>query len=179
LRSAIPGDILSNDVKLLHTPETLRRHNKRKSERFPARHNQGGLSVKQTAGTLLYRQMMDGLEVLLVHPSGNYNSKAPWSIPKGEVEKGESLELAARRETIEETGIEPGALVPLGYIEYTKSRKQVHCFTGPVPPGAVPTCASWEIDCSEFVSIAKAKRVIHPDQVALLERLEAALGHHK
>jgi len=40
--------------------------------------------MKQSAGTLLYRQGPDGLEVLLIHPSGNYNRKAPWSIPKGE-----------------------------------------------------------------------------------------------
>ena len=39
--------------------------------------------MKQSAGTLLYRQGPEGLEVLIVHPSGAYNRKAPWSIPKG------------------------------------------------------------------------------------------------
>ena len=39
--------------------------------------------MKQSAGTLLYRDGPDGLEVLLVHPSGWYNRGKPWSIPKG------------------------------------------------------------------------------------------------
>ena len=55
--------------------------------------------MKQTAGTLLYRKVDGVLEVLLVHPAGNYNKKAPWSIPKGLPEESESLEQAARRET--------------------------------------------------------------------------------
>ena len=52
--------------------------------------------MKQSAGTLLYRQGPDGLEVLLVHPSGNYNRKAPWGIPKGLPAADEDLETAAR-----------------------------------------------------------------------------------
>jgi len=38
--------------------------------------------MKESAGTLLYRHTPDGLEVLLVHPSGNYNRGKPWGIPK-------------------------------------------------------------------------------------------------
>ena len=40
--------------------------------------------MRQSAGILLYREGPQGLEVLLVHPSGAYNRRAPWSIPKGE-----------------------------------------------------------------------------------------------
>ena len=36
-----------------------------------------GAAMKQSAGTLLYRQGAEGLEVLLVHPSGPYNRRAP------------------------------------------------------------------------------------------------------
>ncbi|HEY6549113.1 MAG TPA: NUDIX domain-containing protein, partial [Vicinamibacteria bacterium] len=60
--------------------------------------------MKQSAGTLLYRQGPAGLEVLIVHPSGGYNKNAPWSLPKGHPDDGEALEAAARRETLEETG---------------------------------------------------------------------------
>src|SRR6516225_151395 len=73
--------------------------------------------VKRSAGTLLYRQGPKGLEVLLVHPSGNYNRKAPWGIPKGELEGDAGLEETARRETQEETGVTAGELRELGFID--------------------------------------------------------------
>ena len=92
--------------------------------------------MKESAGTLLYRRNNDQLEVLLVHPSGNYNRRAPWGIPKGLREEGEDLESTARRETLEEVGISPGALVPLSSIDYQKSRKRVHCFAGEAPNSA-------------------------------------------
>ncbi len=127
--------------------------------------------MKQSAGTLLYRQGSDGLEVLLVHPSGNYNRKAPWSIPKGEPDPGEGLEAAARRETVEETGVEAGELVPLSAIQYTKSKKMVYAFGGPAPADAAPTCASWEVDQARFVPLAEARRLLHTEQLPFLDRL--------
>lgn len=126
--------------------------------------------MKQTAGTLLYRHGVAEPEVLLVHPSGNYNRRAPWSIPKGEPEGEESLEEAARRETIEETGVEPGQLTSLGHIDYQKSHKRVHCFAGPAPANCVPRCASWEIDGCEFVPLSQARAIIHPDLAVFLDR---------
>ncbi|HEY9676846.1 MAG TPA: NUDIX domain-containing protein [Drouetiella sp.] len=132
--------------------------------------------MKQTAGTLLYRFKKKNLEVLLVHASGNYNKKSPWSIPKGLPDEGEELEAAARRETLEETGVVAGDLEALGYVEYTKSRKRVHCFVGPSPEDAAPSCTSWEVDRAEFVDFDEAKKIIHPDQFELLLRLEDLLN---
>jgi predicted NUDIX family NTP pyrophosphohydrolase len=131
---------------------------------------------KASAGTLLWRGDGDTLEVLIVHPSGRYNARAPWSIPKGEVDEGEDLEATARRETLEETGVEAGALVPLGHIDYAKSKKRVHAFAGPAPGGAAPRCASWEVDRAELVPIARARELLHPDQVAFLDRLVEQLS---
>ena len=133
--------------------------------------------MKQSAGTLLYRGSREALEVLLIHASGAYNRTAPWGIPKGMPDPGESLEDAARRETREETGVVvTGPLVPLDSIVYVKSRKQVFCFAGPAPEGAVPSCASWEIDAARFMSLEEARRRIHPDQAPFLDRLEALLA---
>ena len=129
----------------------------------------------ESAGTLLYRRAGDGCEVLLIHPSGNYNRHAPWGIPKGLVEAGELPEAAARRETAEETGVVAGDLISLGSIDYRKSRKRVHCFAGELPPNAEPTCASWEIDGAEFFAIDEARNKIHVDQAPLLDRLEKML----
>jgi len=129
--------------------------------------------MKQSAGTLLYREGPEGLEVLLVHGSGWYNRKAPWSIPKGLPDPEESdLEATARRETLEETGVEfAGPLVSLGDMTYRKSRKQVHCFAGPAPADAQPHAASWEVDQAAFVPLARARAILHADQQIFLDRL--------
>lgn len=128
----------------------------------------------EAAGTLLYRRRQAQLEVLIVHPSGNYNRHKPWSIPKGLPEEGESLEQAARRETLEETGVTAGPLVPLGFITYAKSGKRVHAFAGECVAGT-PHCASWEVDFAQFVPIEKAREWLHLDQRPLLNQLEALL----
>jgi predicted NUDIX family NTP pyrophosphohydrolase len=132
--------------------------------------------TKQSSGTLLYRNADGHLQVLLVHPSGNYNRGKPWSIPKGLPDPGEDLEAAARRETLEETGVAAGELQLLGSIQYQKSGKQIHCFTGPAPADARPECASWEVDRAEFVPIEQARTLLHPDQVPFLDRLEDLLA---
>jgi predicted NUDIX family NTP pyrophosphohydrolase len=131
--------------------------------------------MKQSAGALLFRNGADGLEVLIVHPSGAYNRNALWSIPKGIPDEDEPLEDTARRETWEETGVRPGELVPLGSMRYTKSRKEVHAFGGPAPADAAPRCASWEVDEARFVPVAEARRLLHPEQVVFLDRLQERL----
>lgn len=133
--------------------------------------------MRQSAGTLLYREGPGGLEVLLVHASGPYNRKAPWGIPKGEPDATETdLERTARRETQEETGVEAGELFGIGNMVYRKSRKRVHCFAGPAPAGADPRPTSWEVDRACFLPLDKARQVIHPDQAVFLDRLLAHLG---
>jgi predicted NUDIX family NTP pyrophosphohydrolase len=131
-----------------------------------------GVPSQQSAGTLLYRRTEAGLEVLLVHPSGGYNRHAPWSIPKGVPNVGEAdLEATARRETLEETDVRAGPLTSLGFIDYQKSRKRVHCFAGPAPADAAPHAASWEIDQARFVPLAEARDFLHADQRVFLDRL--------
>jgi predicted NUDIX family NTP pyrophosphohydrolase len=127
--------------------------------------------MKESAGPLLYRGDLDHLEVLLVHPSGAYNRHAPWSIPKGLPGEESSLEETARRETLEETGVSAGPLVPLGHMDYRKSRKRVHCFAGPAPADANPSCASWEVDQARFLPLKEARELLHPDQCVFLDRL--------
>ena len=128
--------------------------------------------VKQSSGTLLYRRAGKDLEVLLVHPSGAYNRTSPWGIPKGIPDEGEAIEDAARRETWEETGVRvTGPLVSLDSIDYTKSKKRIFCFAGELPPGAVPKCASWEIDGAELLTLDEARKRIHPEQAPFLDRL--------
>ena len=125
-----------------------------------------------SSGTVLYRIVDGAVEVLLVHPAGNYNRRAPWGIPKGAPDPEEALEATARRETLEETGvIVVDPLIDIGYVDYTRSKKRVYGFAGKAPIDAAPTCASWEVDKVEFIEVTRARRIIHPDQAALLDRL--------
>ncbi len=131
--------------------------------------------IKQSAGTLLYRHGAGGWEALIVRPSGP-SARYGWSIPKGIPNKDEELEAAARRETWEETGVTVvGPLTSLESIEYQKSRKRVHCFTGIAPDNADPAVRSWEIDQARFVPLAEARELLHPDQAVFVDRLEAHL----
>jgi predicted NUDIX family NTP pyrophosphohydrolase len=137
--------------------------------------------MRLSSGTLLYRAGTEGLEVLLVHPSGNYNRKAPWSIPKGEpdLEEKDDMEKTARRETWEETGVQAGELFSLGHVDYSKRAKRIFCFAGPAPVEAAPRCASWEVDQAAFVGLPRARQIIHRDQCAFLDRLEERLRDEK
>ena len=112
--------------------------------------------------------------MLLVHPAGNYNRRAPWGIPKGAPDPDEALEATARRETLEETGSDLGPLVDLGHVDYTRSSACMH--SGASSGGTAPRCASWEVDKAEFIEITRARRIIHPDQAVLLDRLQRYLG---
>jgi predicted NUDIX family NTP pyrophosphohydrolase len=131
--------------------------------------------VIESAGTLLYRRLNGQLEVLIVHPWGPYNRRAPWSIPKGRTNPGEDLEAAARRETQEETGVSPGRLRSIGSVELARSRKRIHGFAGPAPEDASPRCDQREVDEARFIPIDRARYLLHPVQVTFLDRLLATL----
>lgn len=76
---------------------------------------------KQSAGIILYRRTLHGLEVLLVHPGGPFWAKkdqGAWSIPKGEYDASEQPLQAAIREFKEEIGFTPsGPFQELGSIK--------------------------------------------------------------
>ncbi len=132
--------------------------------------------MKQSAGILLYVRSEAGISVLIVHPSGAYNRNAPYGIPKGEPNAGEALEAAARREVLEETGVDvTGELRSLDHIDYTRSKKRIHAWAAQLPVGAVPKCASWEIDKAEVLPIEDARKLIHKEQAPFLDRLLALL----
>lgn len=125
------------------------------------------------AGCLVVAEFGGERRFLVVHPSGWYNKKKPYSIPKGLVERNESHDQAALRETREETGLACRILAPLGEIDYRKSRKTVVGFLAePVTPPASTTIAStdWEIDRAEFLPAEEARARLHPDQRPFIDR---------
>lgn len=93
-----------------------------------------------SAGILLYRPTggesgSSGFEVLIAHMGGPYwarKTEAAWTIPKGEFDPdAESPWAAARREFVEELGVDPPEVVyaELGIFPYA-SGKRVVVFVG-------------------------------------------------
>ena len=128
---------------------------------------------KLAAGCLVRAELDGETRYLIVHPSGRYNARKPYSIPKGIVEPGEVPEQTAVRETLEETGIECRILEPLGQIDYVKSRKTVVGYLAEaVTPPAKTTVETidWEIDRAEFLPADEARERLHPDQRPFIDR---------
>lgn len=73
------------------------------------------------AGTVCWRKTKTGgIKVLLIRRVKHKD----WSFPKGKVDRGESLPVAARRETFEETGLLVSLGVNLGTIRYRIGQDQ-------------------------------------------------------
>jgi predicted NUDIX family NTP pyrophosphohydrolase len=133
------------------------------------------------------------LEVLLIHPGGPFWAKrneGAWSIPKGEIEPGETAIDVARREFQEELGASPpdGELSSLGTIRQAGG-KIVHAWSarGDLDTARVKSVTfsmEWpprsgrmqdfpEVDRAAWFDLAEARRMILPSQLPLLERLVA------
>jgi len=68
----------------------------------------------EAAGVVLVRQGDDGPEVAVVHRP----HRSDWSLPKGKLDPGERHEVAAVRETLEETGVSCLLGPSLGHRRY-------------------------------------------------------------
>lgn len=145
-----------------------------------------------SAGLLLFRCGQNVLEVFLAHPGGPFwknKDTGAWTIPKGVVDEGEDVLVAARREFLEETGIEPqGPFRELGTVRQ-KAGKVIHAwawegdanpalvrsntFKIEFPRGSGRMIEVPEVDRCEWFSVVTAREKINPAQVELLDRLQA------
>jgi predicted NUDIX family NTP pyrophosphohydrolase len=147
--------------------------------------------MKQSAGLVLVREQDGRLEVLLVHPGGPFWAKkdlGAWTIPKGEIGKGEDPLTAARREFEEETGMRPeGEAQPLAPRRQAGG-KMVHAWMlrGDIDPALVKSntfSLEWpprsgrrqefpEIDRAAWFTLDEARRRILKSQAPFLDDLE-------
>jgi len=150
--------------------------------------------AKISAGLLMYKRTNGVLKVLIAHPGGPFwkgKDIDSWDIPKGEVNEGEELLEAAKREFREETGIEPkGNFIELGSIK-RKDGKVVHiwAFEGDwngllmvsnhvsmeFPKGSGKIIKFPEMDKADFFTIEEARKRLYPSIKVFLDRLEEKL----
>src|SRR6478672_2176462 len=105
---------------------------------------------KRSAGILMYRQPLAGIELLLVHPGGPLWARkdwGAWSIPKGEYAEDEDPLTVAKRE-----------------------------FELEWPPRSGRKESFPEVDRAEWFSPAAARRKILPAQSEFIARLLTAIA---
>jgi 8-oxo-dGTP pyrophosphatase MutT (NUDIX family) len=89
--------------------------------------------VEVSAGGVVFQQAEGSLRIALA-ARRNRKGELAWGLPKGVIEKGETSDVAALREVLEETGLEAEIVEPLGEIGYfyvwegVRIRKSVHFF---------------------------------------------------
>jgi predicted NUDIX family NTP pyrophosphohydrolase len=146
---------------------------------------------KKSAGLLLFREKVAGLEVLLVHPGGPFRARkdaGSWSIPKGEFQDGEEPLAAAKREFEEELGSAPpaGGFIPLDTVRqpggklvfawavrsgFDPSTCKSNTFSMEWPPKSGRQQEFPEVDRAAWFDVASARSKILKGQAPFLDRL--------
>jgi 8-oxo-dGTP diphosphatase len=128
--------------------------------------------VVQAAGGLVVRRTSGQLEIALVHRPVQHD----WSFPKGKLEAGETLDIAALREVREETGMTCDLLRFIGHTEYVdrKGRPKAVAYWIMAPEGGF-FLPNDEVDEMRWLSLEKAARLLsYPRDRELVAVLMAA-----
>ncbi|OIJ27826.1 NUDIX hydrolase [Nocardioides luteus] len=127
------------------------------------------------AGVVVFREHDDKPEVALIHRP-KYDD---WSFPKGKVDPGETVPVAAIREVREETGLRVALGHPLRSQRYPveAGQKVVHYWVGRTAAGADDDVDGYEIndeiDDVEWLPLEKAhQRLTYPHDRETLRQAE-------
>ncbi len=139
-----------------------------------------------SAGGLVYRRHRGSVEVVLAGRR-RQGGEMVWSMPKGQLEVGESLRQAALREVQEETGIRAEIEAELGDIRYAytaygsrpsgrRISKQVHFFLMRELGGRFADRDD-EMDAVKWVVIERAEATMtYENERVLLRRARSLIG---
>jgi 8-oxo-dGTP pyrophosphatase MutT (NUDIX family) len=115
-----------------------------------------------SAGGVVYRRNMGGYDIVVVQRARHDD----WSLPKGHIEAGETLEQAALREVKEETGLDARIVDDIGEIVYfyrrpkgSLVRKTVHHFLMEAAEGDLGD-PNWEVSEVRWIPISEAHTLL-------------------
>ena len=139
----------------------------------------GQTDLEISAGGVLYRLEEGEPHVAIVH----VKKWRGWGLPKGHVEKGESLEEAALREVGEETGVQGKIIQKIDMIEYVypegarRVHKKVYYYLMEYQKGTTDDHDT-EVSKAEWMSFDRALKVLKYDNdKKILRRAKTLLKH--
>jgi 8-oxo-dGTP diphosphatase len=137
------------------------------------------IKTKTSAGGVVYRRKDGNFRVVLIKPARG----TVFTLPKGEIDEGESYADTALREVREETGLNAEITAALGSVTYwfflreknTKYRKTVHFFLMKYLGGSTED-HDFEVEKVIWIDIDEAmKKVVYRSDIEMLQKAKRIL----
>lgn len=134
-----------------------------------------------SAGGLVVRREGDADMVALI-ARYDRRRRLVWSLPKGHVEAGETVEQAALREVWEETGITAQIVAPLGVIDFwfavedRRIHKTVHHFLMRYESGEINDDDAEVVEVAWFPMDDVPAKLAYRDERRLVAKARGMLG---